>query len=114
MEDCIFCSIAEGKIQTQKVYEDDLVLAFYDVAPQAPVHVLVVPKAHVSGMNQLDALPDETIARLMRTASRVAADLGLKERGYRVVLNCGVDALQTVQHLHVHVLGGRAMGSALA
>lgn len=114
MEDCIFCSIVEGKIPAKKVYEDDLVLAFHDVAPQAPIHILVVPKAHASGLNQVDKLTDETLARLLRVASQVAAELGLKERGYRIVSNCGVDACQSVAHLHVHLLGGRAMGAELA
>jgi histidine triad (HIT) family protein len=114
MEDCIFCSIVEDQVPAKKVYEDDLVLAFHDVAPQAPVHILVVPKVHVTGMNQADALPDETLARVLRVAAKLAGEMGLRERGYRIVSNCGVDACQSVQHLHVHLLGGRAMGAELA
>ena len=114
MGDCIFCKIVEGKVPSKKVYEDDLTLAFQDVAPQTPVHVLIVPKTHVSGMNQVGELPDAVLARLFRVAASIAADYGLRERGYRVVSNCGIDACQSVPHLHVHLLGGRAMGAELA
>ena len=114
MEDCIFCKIVEGLVPSKKVYEDELTLAFYDVAPQTPIHVLIVPKTHVPGLNQASNLPDEVLARLFRVATSIAADLGLKERGYRLVSNCGIDACQSVPHLHMHLSGGRAMGAELA
>ncbi|MEG0766827.1 MAG: histidine triad nucleotide-binding protein [Clostridia bacterium] len=114
MEGCIFCSIAEGKIPAKKVYEDEQVLAFYDVAPQAPVHVLVIPKQHVANPVEGKRLPDAVLAKLLRVAAEVAETLDLKDRGFRIVINSGVDACQSVQHLHVHVLGGRAMGAEMA
>jgi histidine triad (HIT) family protein len=114
MTDCVFCSIAEGKIPAKIVYEDVDVIAFYDVAPQAPIHVLVTPKAHVVSLNQADSLSDHVLAKLLRVAAQLASELGLKERGYRVVSNCGVDACQSVPHLHIHLVGGRAMGAELA
>lgn len=114
MTDCVFCSIAAGAIPAKKLYEDEDVVAFNDVAPQAPVHVLVTPKAHIASLNQSDALSDETLAKLVRVAVKLAGELGLKERGYRIVSNCGLDACQSVPHLHIHLLGGRAMGAELA
>jgi len=114
MTDCVFCGIAGRKIPAKFLYEDDDVIAFNDVAPQAPVHVLIVPKKHVASLNHADALPDEALVKLMRVASKLAGELGLKERGYRIVSNCGLDACQSVPHLHMHLLGGRAMGAELA
>jgi histidine triad (HIT) family protein len=111
---CVFCEIARGEIPAKKLYEDDEVIAIEDVAPQAPVHALIMPKAHISGLNQLDALSDATLAKLIRVAGKLAQEQGIKERGYRIVSNCGQDACQSVPHLHIHLLGGRAMGSELA
>ena len=104
MEDCLFCKIAAGEIPSKKAYEDDEVLAFYDIAPQAPVHVLVIPKKHVS---------DAFLAGLLRTAAKVAGELGLAESGFRLVSNCGADARQSVPHLHVHILGGKQLGDRM-
>jgi histidine triad (HIT) family protein len=111
---CVFCGIARGEIPAKKLYEDDDIIAIDDVAPQAPVHMLIMPKAHVSGLNQLDELPDETLAKMLRAAGRLARERGVRERGYRLVCNCGQDACQSVPHLHIHLLGGRAMGAELA
>ncbi|MDR1600383.1 MAG: histidine triad nucleotide-binding protein [Oscillospiraceae bacterium] len=111
---CVFCGVARGEIPARILYEDDEIIAIQDVAPQAPVHALIMPKAHVTGLNQLDALSDATLARLMRVASRLAQELGVRERGYRIVSNCGQDACQSQPHLHIHLLGGRAMGAELA
>jgi len=114
MENCLFCKIAAGQIPSSKVYEDDDVLAFRDIAPQAPVHVLVIPKKHVSGWYDAQEESDALLSKLMRTASAVAKMEGVVDSGFRVVSNCGADAQQTVKHLHLHVLGGRAMAGEMA
>ena len=114
MEDCLFCKIIQGEIPSKKAYEDEHVLAFYDIAPQAPVHVLVIPKQHVPHLHAAQALDDAALARLLRTAAQVAAQLGLAETGYRVVSNCGAHACQSVPHLHLHVLGGAQLGAEMA
>lgn len=108
MSDCLFCKIVNGEIPSNKVYEDDEILAFYDVAPQAPVHFLIVPKKH---MDSLDDTTDEDaalLAHIMLKIKDIAKDLGL-ENGYRVVINTGEDGMQSVKHLHVHVLGKRRL-----
>ena len=114
MNDCLFCKIAAGEIPSNKVYEDEDVLAFRDIAPQAPVHVLVIPKKHVSGWYDAQEESDALLAKLMRTAAQVAKMENLVDSGFRVVSNCGADAQQTVKHLHLHVLGGRAMNGEMA
>ncbi|WP_123039808.1 histidine triad nucleotide-binding protein [Cohnella candidum] len=107
--DCIFCKIAEGTIPSRKVYEDDHVLAFHDIQPQAPVHLLVIPKKHVASLD--DASPEdlELLGRAMLAAKQVARDAGLTDSGYRVVTNIGPDAGQVVFHLHLHVMGGEKL-----
>ncbi len=114
MNGCLFCRIAAGEIPSTKVYEDEHVLAFRDIAPQAPVHVLVIPKKHVSGWYDAQGEDDASLARLMRAAAKVAQMEGIVQSGFRVVSNCGPDAQQTVPHLHLHVLGGRAMAGEMA
>ena len=114
MEDCLFCKIAAGEIPSTKVYEDEHVLAFRDIAPQAPVHVLVIPKKHVSGWYDAKDEDEALLAHLMRVAAKVAELEGIVDSGFRVVSNCGQDAQQTVRHLHLHVLGGRAMEGRMA
>ena len=113
MEDCIFCKIASGEIPSRKVYEDDQVLAFYDLAPQSAVHVLIIPKAHAENLLDARSLPDETLAHLMRTAANVAEQLGVGASGFRIVSNCGPDARQSVQHLHLHLLGGQQLAEKM-
>lgn len=108
--DCIFCKIAEGSIPSQKVYEDDLVAAFRDIQPQAPVHLLVIPKKHIASLDAASSEDAQLVGHAMLTASRVAREAGLGERGYRVLTNIGPDAGQTVFHLHLHVLGGEVLG----
>ena len=108
MSDCLFCKIVNGEIPSNKVYEDDEILAFNDVAPQAPVHFLIVPKKH---MESLDDTTDEDaalLAHIMLKIKDIAKELGL-ENGYRVVINTGEDGMQSVKHLHVHVLGKRRL-----
>ena len=114
MADCIFCKIANKEIPSAAVYEDDMVLAFKDLEPQAPVHVLVIPKKHVSGMSAVDEMDDASLAACLRACRLVAAQEGLNEGGYRVVSNCGDHACQSVHHLHFHVLGGRQMADTMA
>ena len=103
----MFCQIANGSIAVTPVYEDEFVFAFDDISPQAPVHTLIVPKAHHSGIG--DAVPAELMAALFCAVPEVAARKGVAESGYRVIVNNGRDARQSVDHLHVHVLGGVAM-----
>ncbi|MGI6767360.1 MAG: histidine triad nucleotide-binding protein [Lentihominibacter sp.] len=108
MSDCLFCKIIEGKIPSNKVYEDENILCFHDIAPQAPVHVLILPKKHIASMDELSAEDGELIANLLIKIKDIAAQLEL-ENGYRVVNNCGEDGMQTVAHLHFHLLGQRQM-----
>lgn len=114
MDGCLFCKIAAGEIPSAKVYEDEEVLAFRDIAPQAPVHVLVIPKRHVSGWYDAKDESDALLARMVRAAAAVAKAEGIVESGFRVVSNCGADAQQSVRHLHLHVLGGREMSGDMA
>ena len=107
MPDCLFCKIASGKIPSKVVLQDDEMFAFDDVNPQAPVHVLVIPKRHIGGLN--DAEDRALLGRLLETAALVAKKKGIAESGYRVVANTGRQGGQTIFHLHVHVLGGRPM-----
>ena len=113
MENCLFCKIASGVIPSNKVYEDDLVLAFRDIAPQAPSHILVIPKAHIPSVDGITAENSAVVAHIFQVIPKIAASEGLKD-GYRVVSNCGADAGQTVQHLHFHILGGKALELKMA
>ena len=113
MENCLFCRIISGDIPSAKVFEDDFVYAFRDINPQAPVHVLVVPKEHLSSLSDTEKSSDALLAGCLRAIRVIAANEGL-ENGYRVVSNCGPDACQSVQHLHFHILGGRKMGEQMA
>lgn len=106
MENCIFCKIIRGEIPTSKVYEDEKVLAFRDVEPQAPVHVLVIPKAHFANIMEIDT---ETFGYMKEVVAKIATELGVAETGFRVVINTGEDGQQTIKHLHMHLLGGRSM-----
>ena len=113
MSDCLFCKIIAGEIPSTKVYEDDQILAFRDIAPQAPTHVLVVPKAHIEDCNGVTAGNSAVVAHIFAVIPQIAKAEGLAN-GYRVVSNCGSDAGQTVQHLHFHILGGKAMELKMA
>ena len=110
MPDCIFCKIAAGEIPCNAVHADSDFLAFRDLHPQAPVHVLLIPRRHIAAMTDLEPADADLIGRLQVTATRVADDLGLAASGYRLVINCGTDGCQTVPHLHLHLLGGRQLG----
>ena len=107
--DCLFCKIANGEIPSKKIYEDDKVLAFYDIEPQAPVHFLVIPKEHIASANELNEENSSVIAHIFTVIAKIAKELDL-ENGYRIVNNCGEDGGQSVKHLHFHILGGKPMG----
>ncbi len=109
MSDCIFCKIAKGEIPSNKVYEDETVLAFKDLAPQAPDHVLLIPKEHIASAAEITPENSGVVAHIFETAAKLAKDLGLNN-GFRIVNNCGKDGMQSVQHLHFHMLGGQEMG----
>lgn len=108
--DCIFCKIVAGQIPANKIYEDDMVLAFHDIQPQAPVHVLVIPKKHVASVNDLHANDSAMLGHIFTVVQQVANAMGIAETGYRTVTNTGKDAGQVVPHLHFHVMGGKSLG----
>jgi histidine triad (HIT) family protein len=107
---CLFCEIAAGRIPAKKAFEDETVVGFHDINPQAPNHVLLIPRKHVTSLNDLTAEDDSLVGSLVRRARDLAAQMGLAERGYRLVLNCGPDAGYSVYHVHLHLVGGRALG----
>jgi histidine triad (HIT) family protein len=107
--DCLFCRIVAGEIPATIVFQDDAVVAFRDITPQAPMHVLVIPRQHVGSLNDLTEADDELVGRLVRTGAAIADQHGHAAGGYRTVFNCNADAGQTVFHVHLHVLGGRRM-----
>lgn len=109
MSDCLFCKIAAGEIPSKKVYEDDKVLAFYDINPMAKVHVLVIPKTHIDSVAAVTEENADLVAHIFTVIPRIAKELGLTEGGFRVVSNCGAFAGQSVKHLHFHILGGEQL-----
>lgn len=113
MENCLFCKIIEGTIPSTRVYEDEYCYAFRDIAPQAPTHILVIPKTHIAGIHEADKLDDAALCACIRAINKIALQEGLTN-GYRVVSNCGPDACQSVPHLHFHILGGKQMADQMA
>ena len=113
MENCLFCKIVAGEIPSTKVYEDEKILAFRDIAPMAPTHILVIPKAHIASVAEVTAENADVVAHIFTVIPKIAEAEGL-ENGYRVVSNCGDDAGQTVHHLHFHILGGRKLSLEMA
>ena len=113
MTDCLFCKIIAGDIPSTKVYEDETVFAFRDINPQAPTHILVIPKIHISGCNGVTADNSAVVAHIFEVIPQIAQAEGLVN-GYRVVSNCGADAGQTVPHLHFHILGGKTLNLEMA
>ena len=109
MSDCLFCKIVEGSIPSTTLYEDDEVLAFRDVDPKAPTHVLVIPRRHIASLNDAGDGDAEMLGKIVLVARKLAADEGIAEGGYRLVNNCGDDGGQAVHHIHFHLLGGRRM-----
>ncbi len=106
MSNCLFCSIANGTIPSNKVYEDDRILAFRDISPEAPVHIVIIPKQHISNILEID-YSDNLGQKMLEVAAKIAKDEGIAESGFRIVNNCNADGGQTVFHLHFHLLGGR-------
>ena len=113
MENCLFCKIVKGDIPSTKVYEDEKVLAFRDIAPQAPTHILVIPKTHIGSVAEINAENAPLVAHIFTVIPKIAEGEGLAS-GYRVVSNCGADAGQTVHHLHFHILGGKVLNTEMA
>lgn len=113
MENCLFCKIIDGSIPSKKAYEDDKILAFYDINPQAPVHVLVIPKEHIPSADDVTADNSSVIAHIFEKIPAIAKAAGLT-KGYRIISNCGPDACQSVKHLHFHVLGGAQLAERMA
>jgi len=111
--DCLFCKIIEGSIPSKKAYEDDKCLAFYDIAPQAPVHILVIPKLHIASADEVSAQNSAYVAHIFECIPEIAKAAGLTN-GYRVITNCGSDACQSVKHLHFHILGGEQLSERMA
>ena len=109
MADCLFCKIIDGEIPGDIVYENDNVLAFKDINPIAPVHILVIPKEHIATINDLEEKHTQTMGELFLAAKKIASDKGISESGYRTVFNCNKDAQQTVFHIHLHLIAGRQM-----
>ena len=108
--DCLFCKIINGEIPSDKVYENDKVYAFRDIAPQAPIHVVIVPKTHIASANDITADNSSAVANIYEAIPEIAKSLGISKSGYRIVNNCGKDAGQTVFHIHFHLLGGETGG----
>ncbi len=107
MENCLFCKIAKGEIPSSKIYEDEKILVFKDISPEAPVHILIIPKAHITSLNYINAENNHIISYIFTKIPNIAKEVGIYEEGYRVVTNIGEKGGQTVNHLHFHILGGR-------
>ncbi|MEF2247262.1 MULTISPECIES: histidine triad nucleotide-binding protein [unclassified Paenibacillus] len=112
--DCIFCKIIEGTLPSKKVYESDTVVAFHDIQPAAPVHIVIIPKKHIATMNDVEAVDGPIIADIFAAARQIAKELGIDEAGYRLINNVNKDGGQVVFHLHVHLLGGKKLGQLIA
>jgi histidine triad (HIT) family protein len=110
MSDCLFCKIRDEKVPANVIYKDDRVLAFRDINPQAPTHVLIIPRQHIASLNELDEAGAESVGYLLWVAQKLARQEGIAETGYRTLFNTGKQAGQTVFHVHLHLLGGRALG----
>ena len=108
-ETCIFCRLAGGSIPARVAYQDDVVFAFHDIDPRAPVHVLIIPRKHIASVNDLGEAHGEIIGKLYLAAKSLAHELGVASSGYRLVMNCGNDGGQSVDHIHLHLLGGRSL-----
>ena len=109
MSDCLFCKLVAGEIPAKIVFKDEHLVAFQDINPQAPMHVLIVPRRHVATLNDLSDTDDALVGEMVRRAAAIASEQGYAQRGYRTVFNCNADAGQTVFHIHLHVLGGRPL-----
>jgi histidine triad (HIT) family protein len=110
---CVFCKIANGELPAKVVYEDDSIMAFHDINPQAPVHILIIPKEHISTVNELEERHKELVGRIFLTAKKIATDMGFAEKGYRILVNCNADAGQEIYHIHFHLFAGKPLGPML-
>lgn len=108
--DCLFCKIINKEIPAEIIYEDEHVIAFNDISPQAPTHALIIPRKHIATLNDISAVDIEVVGHMVKTAATIAKQLGIDESGYRTVFNCNSDGGQTVYHIHLHLLGGKPMG----
>ena len=113
MNDCIFCKIINGDIPSDKVYEDEDVLAFKDITPQMPIHILVIPKEYIESIADLKEEDEKIVGKIFTAINKIAYKLGIDKTGFRVISNCGEDAGQTVKHLHFHILAGAEMGERI-
>ena len=114
MEDCLFCKIIKGEIPSNKVYEDEDVLAFYDINPAAPIHILVIPKKHIKSLADIEEDDEKLLGKIHMVINKIAEEKGFKEKGYRLIINCGEDGGQEVMHLHMHILAGKSLGAKIA
>lgn len=113
MSDCLFCRIIKGEIPCNKVYEDDEVLAFYDINPAAPIHILFIPKKHITSLAEIEKEDERIIGKIYGIINKIAEEQGFKEDGYRVIVNCGKNGGQEVMHLHFHLLAGKELGEKI-
>ena len=113
MEDCIFCKIIKGEIPSNKVYEDEEILAFHDINPAAPIHILVIPKKHIDSLAKIEKEDEILIGKIYGVINKIAEEKGFKDEGYRVIVNCGENGGQEVMHLHFHILAGTKLGEKI-
>lgn len=113
MEDCVFCKIIKGEIPSEKVYEDKEVIAFKDIQPAAPIHILVIPKKHIENLLEVKEEDSYLIAHIYQIINKIAKDMNIEKEGFRVIVNCGKDAGQEVMHVHFHLLAGRKLGAKI-
>ncbi len=113
MDDCLFCKIIKGEIPSNKVYEDEEILAFYDINPAAPIHILVIPKKHITSLAHMETEDEVIVGKIYGVINKIAKAKGFKDDGYRVIVNCGKDAGQEVMHLHFHILAGAKFGDKI-
>ncbi|MCI8383396.1 MAG: histidine triad nucleotide-binding protein [Clostridia bacterium] len=113
MEDCIFCKIIEGQIPCNKVYEDEEILAFHDINPATPIHILVIPKKHITSLAHLSKEDEPIVGKIYGVINKIAQEQGFKQDGYRVIVNCGKNGGQEVMHLHFHILAGKQLGEKI-
>ncbi len=113
MEDCLFCKIVKGEVPSNKVYEDDEILAFYDINPATPIHILVIPKKHITTHNEVGKEDIELMGKIHMVINQISEENGFKENGYRLIVNCGENGGQEIKHLHFHILAGKKMGEKI-
>ena len=113
MEDCVFCKIVDGKIPSNKVFENDEILAFKDINPATPIHILVIPKKHIKSINEIENKDEDLIGKIFAVIRDIAKEQGFADEGYRVISNCGINGGQEVPHLHFHIIGGKKLGDKI-